>query len=164
MEQKNSLTIDISKQDHNDLISFCQLNEIGDIDGFVKLCFRKGMMIEKYGLLNQGNLPDIIERETEKEVIKEVIVEKEVFIEKPIVDNTKIDELQNEIYILKGKLENQKEVECGKLQETLMELNRQIGDKNNTIKEMRNKVNELENLTKSSYAFYMKNSNLSDKI
>jgi hypothetical protein len=45
-----------------------------------------------------------------------------------------------------------------------MELNRQIGDKNNTIKEMRNKVNELENLTKSSYAFYMKNSNLSDKI
>jgi hypothetical protein len=45
-----------------------------------------------------------------------------------------------------------------------MELNRQIGDKNNTIKEMRNKVNELENLTKSSYAFYMKNSNLSDKL
>jgi len=164
MEQKNLLTIDISKQDHNDLISFCQLNKIGDIDGFVKLCFRKGLMIEKYGLLNQGNLPDIIERETEKEIIKEVIVEKEVFIEKPVIDNTKIDELQNEIYILKGKLENQKEVECGKLQETLMELNRQIGDKNNTIKEMRNKVNELENLTKSSYAFYMKNSNLSDKI
>jgi hypothetical protein len=164
MEQKNSLTIDISKQDHNDLISFCQLNEIGDIDGFVKLCFRKGLMIEKYGLLNQGNLPDIIERETEKEVIKEVIVEKKVIVEKPVVDNAKIDELQNEIYILKGKLENQKEVECGKLQETLMELNRQIGDKNNTIKEMRNKVNELENLTKSSYAFYMKNSNLSDKL
>jgi predicted nucleic acid-binding Zn-ribbon protein len=115
-------------------------------------------------LLNQGNLPDVIDREFEKEVIKEVIVEKEVFIEKPVVDNTKIDELQNEIYILKGKLENQKEVECGKLQETLMELNRQIGDKNNTIKEMRNKVNELENLTKSSYAFYMKNSNLSDKL
>ena len=164
MEQKNLLTIDISKQDHNDLISFCQLNKIDDIDGFVKLCFRKGLMIEKYGLLNQGNLPDIIERETEKEVIKEVIIEKEVIVEKPVFDNTKIDELQNEIYILKGKLENQKEVECSKLQETLMELNRQIGDKNNTIKEMRNKVNELENLTKSSYAFYMKNSNLSDKI
>ena len=93
-----------------------------------------------------------------------MIVEKEVIVEKPVIDNTKIDELQNEIYILKGKLENQKEVECSKLQETLMELNRQIGDKNNTIKEMRNKVNELENLTKSSYAFYMKNSNLSDKI
>lgn len=160
----NKLEIDISKQDHNDLISFCQLNKIDDIDGFVKLCFRKGLMIEKYGLLNQGNLPDIIERETEKEVIKEVIIEKEVIVEKLVFDNNKIDELQNEIYILKGKLENQKEVECGKLQETLMELNRQIGDKNNTIKEMRNKVNELENLTKSSYAFYMKNSNLSNKL
>jgi hypothetical protein len=95
MEQKNSLTIDISKQDHNDLISFCKLNEISDIDGFIKLCFRKGLMIEKYGLLNQGNLPDIIERELEKEIV--------------IEDNSKIDELQNEIYVLKGKLENQKE-------------------------------------------------------
>ena len=164
MEQKNSLTIDISKQDHNDLISFCQLNKIDDIDGFVKLCFRKGLMIEKYGLLNQGNLPDIIERETEKEVIKEVIIEKEVIVEKPVVDNTKIDELQNEIYILKGKLDNQKEVECGKLQDTLMELNRQLGDKNETIKELRSKVNDLENLTKTSYAFYLKNSNLTDKL
>jgi hypothetical protein len=164
MEQNDLLTIDISKQDHNDLISFCQLNKIEDIDGFVKLCFRKGMMIEKYGLLNQGNLPDIIERETEKEIIKEVIVEKEVFIEKPVVDNTKIDELKNEIYILKGKLEDKKEVECGKLQDTLMELNKQIGDKNGVIKDLRNKVNDLENLTKTSYAFYLKSSNLKDKI
>ena len=160
----NKLEIDISKQDHNDLISFCQLNKIGDIDGFVKLCFRRGLMIEKYGLLNQGNLPDIIERETEKEVIKEVIIEKEVIVEKPVVDNTKIDELQNEIYILKGKLDNQKEVECGKLQDTLMELNRQLGDKNETIKELRSKVNDLENLTKTSYAFYLKNSNLKDRL
>ena len=150
MEQKNSLTIDISKQDHNDLVSFCKLNEITDVDGFVKLCFRKGLMIEKYGLLNQGNLPDIIEREFEKEVIVE--------------DNSKIEELQNEIYILKGKLEDKKEVECGKLQETLFELNRQLSDKNNAIKELTKKVNELEDMTKTYYAFYMKNSNLSDKI
>jgi CII-binding regulator of phage lambda lysogenization HflD len=121
-------------------------------------------MIEKYGLLNQGNLPDIIERELEKEVIKEVIVEKEIIVEKPVIDNEKVEELQNEIYILKGKLENQKEVECGKLQDTLMELNRQLGDKNETIKELRNKVNDLENLTKTSYAFYLKNSNLKDRL
>jgi hypothetical protein len=164
MEQKNSLTIDISKQDHNDLISFCKLNEISDIDGFIKLCFRKGLMIEKYGLLNQGNLPDIIERELEKEVIKEVIVEKEIIVEKPVIDNEKVEELQNEIYILKGKLENQKEVECGKLQDTLMELNRQLGDKNEIIKELRSKINDLENLTKTSYAFYLKNSNLKDRL
>ena len=144
------LNIDISKQDHNDLVSFCKLNEITDVDGFVKLCFRKGMMIEKYGLLNQGKLPDIIEREFEKEVIVE--------------DNSKIEELQNEIYILKGKLEDKKEVECGKLQETLFELNRQLSDKNNTIKELTRKVNELEDMTKTSYAFYLQNSNLKNRI
>ena len=150
MEQKNSLTIDINKQDHNDLVSFCELNEITDVDGFIKLCFRKGLMIEKYGLLNQGKLPDIIEREFEKEVIVE--------------DNSKIEELQNEIYILKGKLEDKKEVECGKLQETLFELNRQLSDKNNTIKELTRKVNELEDMTKTSYAFYLQNSNLKNRI
>ena len=150
MDQKNSLTIEISKQDHNDLVSFCKLNEITDVDGFVKLCFRKGLMIEKYGLLNQGKLPDIIEREFEKEVIVE--------------DNSKIEELQNEIYILKGKLDDKKEVECGKLQETLFELNRQLSDKNNTIKELTRKVNELEDMTKTSYAFYLQNSNLKNRI
>ena len=150
MEQKNLLTIDISKQDHKDLISFCELNEITNIDGFVQLCFRKGYYIERYGLLNQGQLPEVIDREFEKEVIVE--------------DNTKIEELQNEIYVLKGKLENQKEVECGKLQETLIELNRQLGDKSRLIKDLTSKVNDLEGLTKSSYAFYLKNSNLKDRL
>jgi len=164
MEQKNSLTIDLSIQDYKDLMTFCDLNEIKLVDDFVRLCFRKGYYIEKYGLLNQGQLPEVIDRELEKEVIKEVIVEKEVFIEKPVIDNTKIEELQNEIYILKGKLENQKEVECGKLQETLMNLNRQLGEKNDVIKELRNKVEDLENLTKTSYAFYMKSSNLKDRL
>lgn len=146
----NKLEIDISKQDVEDFNSFCTINEITDPNGFVKLCFRKGYYIEKYGLLNQGNLPDIIEREFEKEVIVE--------------DNSKIEELQNEIYILKGKLEDKKEVECGKLQETLFELNRQLSDKNNAIKELTRKVNELEDMTKTSYAFYLQNSNLKNRI
>ena len=150
MEQKNSLTIELTKQDVEDFNSFCKINEITDPNGFVKLCFRKGYYIEKYGLLNQGNLPDIIEREFEKEVI--------------IEDNSKIEELQNEIYILKGKLEDKKEVECGKLQETLFELNRQLSDKNNTIKELTKKVSELEDMTKTSYAFYLQNSNLKNRI
>ena len=150
MEQKNSLTIEINKADSSDIQSFCNLNEITDINGFITLCLRKGFYIEKYGLLNQGQLPDIIDREFEKQVM--------------IEDNSKIEELQNEIYILKGKLEDQKEVECGKLQETIMELNRQIGDKSRVIKELTIKVNELESLTKSSYAFYLKSSNLKDRL
>lgn len=150
MEQKNSLTIDINKSDSSDIQSFCDLNEITDVNGFIMLCLRKGFYIEKYGLLNQGQLPEVIEREFEKQVM--------------IEDNSKIEELQNEIYILKGKLEDQKEAECGKLQETIMELNRQLGDRNRLVKELTTKVNELESLTKSSYAFYLKSSNLKDRL
>ena len=150
MEQNDLLTINLSKQDHKDLQDFCKLNGIDLVEDFVKLCFRKGYYIEKYGLLNQGNLPDVIEREFEREI--------------KVEDTSKIEELENQIYILKGKLENQREVECGKLQDTLMELNRQLGDKNETIKELRSKVNDLENLTKTSYAFYLKNSNLTERL
>jgi hypothetical protein len=148
MEQNDLLTINLSKQDIEDFNSFCKINEITDVDGFIKLCFRKGYYIEKYGLLNKGELPEVIERELEKEVV--------------IEDTSKIEELQNEIYILKGKLDDKKEIECGKLQETLMSLNGKIGEKNDTIEKLNKKITELENLTKSSYAFYLKNSNLKD--
>ena len=146
----NKLEIDISKEDHKDLISFCELNEITNTGGFIQLCFRKGFMIEKYGLLNQGQLPEVIDREFEKEVIVE--------------DESKIQELQREVENLKAKLQDQKEIECGKLQETLLELNRQLGDKSKVIKDLTSKVNDLEGLTKSSYAFYLKNSNLKDRL
>lgn len=150
MEQNNLLTIELSKLDSEDMKSFCKLNEITDIDGFVKLCFRKGYYIEKYGMLNQGQLPEVIDREFEKEVRVE--------------DNSKIEELQNEIYVLKGKLENQKEVECGKLQQSLMDLNRQLGERNRTVESLNKKIEELENLTKTSYAFYLKNSNIKERL
>jgi uncharacterized coiled-coil protein SlyX len=142
--------VEITNQDFVDINKFCELNEITEVGGYLNLCLRKGHYLEKYGLLNQGQLPEVIDREFEKEVVVE--------------DNSKIEELQNEIYILKGKLEDQKEVECGKLQETIMELNRQIGDKSRVIKELTTKVNELESLTKSSYAFYLKSSNLKDRL
>ena len=86
------------------------------------------------------------------------------YVEKPIENTEKIEELQNEIYILKGKLDDKKEAECSKLQQTLMVLNGQIGDKNDTIEKLNKRIAELENLTKSSYAFYMKNSNLKDLL
>jgi len=142
--------VEITNQDFVDINKFCELNEITEVGGYLNLCLRKGHYLEKYGLLNQGQLPDVIDREFEKEVIVE--------------DESKIQELQKEIENLKSKLQDQKEIECGKLQETLLELNRQLGDKNKTIKELISKVNDLEGLTKSSYAFYLKNSNLKDRL
>ena len=142
--------VEITNQDFVDINKFCELNEITEVGGYLNLCLRKGHYLEKYGLLNQGQLPDVIDREFEKEVLVE--------------DKSKIEELQSEVESLKERLQDQKEIECGKLQETLLELNRQLGDKNKTIKELISKVNDLEGLTKSSYAFYLKNSNLKDRL
>ena len=108
----NKLQIIISKQDHKDFIDYCNINGIIDIEGFVRLCFRKGLMIEKYGLLgkplNGGEKDlknDVVE---EKEVIVEKLVEvpveiiKEVekIVEKPvdrIVEIEKIVEVPVEV-------------------------------------------------------------------
>ena len=52
--------------------SYCKLNNIEDVDGFIKKCFDTGFNIEKYGLLGKPL------NEGEKHLIKEVIVEKRV--------------------------------------------------------------------------------------
>ena len=94
--------------------SFCKLNNIDDVDGFIKTIFQEGFNIKKYGLLgktlNEGEkdlktgvieeklveievireirveIPVEVIKEVEKivEVIKEVIVEKEVIKEVPV--------------------------------------------------------------------------------
>ena len=54
--------------------AFCSANNIEDIDDFMYRCFKQGFDIERYGLL--GNSVNV----SEKEVIKEVIVEKRIEI------------------------------------------------------------------------------------
>jgi predicted RNase H-like nuclease (RuvC/YqgF family) len=64
----------IDKKYNSDIQLFCELNKITDVNSFVTQCFKQGFDIKKYGLL--GNSLN----EGEKEVIKEVIVEKQVEI------------------------------------------------------------------------------------
>ena len=75
---KKYLTIELEERDYSDFIRFCDINGY-DEGKKVKQCFIKGYNIEKYGLLSDSE-PKIIE----KEVIKEVIVEKPVEIIKEI--------------------------------------------------------------------------------
>jgi hypothetical protein len=66
------IKIKLSNTEHKDLLSYCNLNDLL-ISSVVKDSFTTGFNIERYGLLNpSGN--------QEKEVIKEVIVEKRVEI------------------------------------------------------------------------------------
>jgi predicted RNase H-like nuclease (RuvC/YqgF family) len=82
MEQKNSKMLD--NKIMQAVSAYCKLNDIEDIDGFIKKCFDTGFNIEKYGLLGKtlnGDEKDLKTGETgEKHLIKEVIVEKRVEI------------------------------------------------------------------------------------
>ena len=103
-----------NKEILNSVDSFCKLNNIDDVDSFIKKVFQEGFNIKKYGLLgktlNEGEkdlktggieekrveievireirveIPFEVIKEVEKivEVIKEVIVEKEVIKEVPV--------------------------------------------------------------------------------
>ena len=71
MKSKNTLILD------NEFVQYCQLNNITNIDKQAQETFNRGFSLLKYGETPSGN--SII-----KEVIKEVIVEKEVIVDREI--------------------------------------------------------------------------------
>ena len=72
MELKNSKIF--NKEIMQTVSAFCESQEIKDVDNFMYLCFKQGFDIKRYGLLGK-TLND-----GEKDLIKEVIVEKRVEI------------------------------------------------------------------------------------
>ena len=84
MVLKNSLTINLSSKTTKEVVSYCKLNDIEDVDKFVSDCFKQGLDIEMYGLLggDSGKTGEI--REKLVEVPVEVIKEVEKIIEVPI--------------------------------------------------------------------------------
>ena len=66
------IKIKLSNTEHKDLLSYCNLNDLL-ISEVAKKSFTTGFNIERYGLLNPGG-------NQEKEVIREVVVEKRVEI------------------------------------------------------------------------------------
>ena len=80
----------LPKKQISNVRSYCDLNNIEDIDGFILQCFIDGYNIKKYGLIGDTTDSKIIEKEVEKiiEVVKKVEVPveviKEVRVEVPI--------------------------------------------------------------------------------
>ena len=66
------IKINLSSTEHKELLSYCNINDLL-ISSVVKQSFTTGFNIERYGLLNTGGI-------REKQVEKEVIVEKRVEI------------------------------------------------------------------------------------
>jgi hypothetical protein len=143
---KNSLTINLNSSEVKEITSYCKLNKIDDLDGFVTECFKKGLHIEMYGLLgdDSGKTGGVQEKWVEKEVIVEkrvevpveVIVEK--IVEKPVIVE-KIIEVPVEIEKIVEKI-IEKPIETIKEVEKIV----YISDDTKT-KELTDKLNELQN-------------------
>ena len=148
--------------------AYCKLNSIEDIDGFIKKCFESGFNIEKYGLLGKTL------NEDEKQLIKEVIVEKRVEIPVEVIKEIeKVVEVVKEIVVEKEVIKEVpveviKEIEKvititnnEELEEKIFHLNEQIEEEskifstktqemeNNFQKEMSKKDEELDELRRS---------------
>lgn len=97
--EKFYLTLD------NEFLKYCELNNIDNIEKFAIDTFRSGFNLVKYGNTPTGTINEKI---IEKEVIKEVIVEKPIEIIKEVyVDygNEDIIKLQEENNKLKNELD-----------------------------------------------------------
>jgi tRNA nucleotidyltransferase/poly(A) polymerase len=173
-----------------------------DINLFVDKCFKQGFNIEKYGLLSSDTkiepetqiVEKIVEviKYVEKEIIKEVPVEKIVTKIEYICDKTnenelllKIQELESEnqkfstINIeLEDKLQKfstiteettkilhyNQDDKLKLLQGTLLSLKKELSLRDEKLKELENKIKELENIKINQGAVFLKGSNLTQNL
>jgi hypothetical protein len=165
MEKKNSLTL--NKQNQKDLTDYCKLNNIEDVEIFFQQCFKQGFDIKKYGLIGENNerVIEYIEKEVIVEVIKEVVVEQKIFSTNEVIVE-KIVQVPIEVEKIVEKIVQVEKPndKMGMLQETLMKLRKEIGEKDKTIIELNNKIEQLEKLVSNTGAVFMKGSNLLNNI
>lgn len=146
--------------------AFCSENEIKDVDGFILKCFKQGFDIKKYGLLGEtlnegekdlktGVIEEkqvikevIVEKRVEIpiEVIKEVVIEKEVIREVPveiikevekIITITENKELEEKIFHLNEQLEEERKIFSTKTEEMENFFQKEMSKKDKELDEVR---------------------------
>jgi hypothetical protein len=150
-----------------DIEKYVKINDIDDVDNFIFLCLKQGFDIKKYGLIGENNerVIEYIEKEVIVEVIKEVVVEQKIFstneviVEKIVQVPVEVEKIVEKI--VQVEKPNDK---MGMLQETLMKLRKEIGEKDKTIIELNNKIEQLEKLVSNTGAVFMKGSNLLNNL
>ena len=129
----------VPKKLKDEIKLFCDLNKIKDIDKFILSAIQIGFNIEKYG--NAPWKQEIeVEKIVEKEVIKEVIIEKEIFVS----DDKKVLELGEELNSLREGI-RKKEQEIISNAHNMKSLNGEIESKK---KEITNLSDKLEKVNK----------------
>jgi len=170
--------LNVNSKYENDILQYCKVNNIEDVSLFVTQCFKQGFDIKRYGFLgnslNEGEKHLITEVIVEKrieipvEVIKEVIVEREVIKEVPIevikevpVEKVvtkieyisdkesenellfKIQQLEETIFHLNDELESEREEFSTKTQETAKIFQQEMSKKDNSLDELRRNLDEV---------------------
>ena len=135
------------------------LNGITDINKFVQDCFKQGFDIERFGLL--GKTPN----DGEKDLIKEVIIEKRVEIPVEVIKEVeKIVEVPVEKVVEVIKEVEKSSDKTKLLEGTLQNLKKELNLKDEKINQLTNKIKELENLKINTGAVFMKGSNLTQNL
>ena len=129
--------MDIPKNIKNEIIDYCQLNDIPNIDDFILKMIKQGLTIEKYGSApstKEKIVEKIIEKEVEKivEVPVEKIVEKIIEKEILVTNDDSLSELTTRI----SELELELSTKC----ETI------ISEYDLKLKEKDDKISLLTNL------------------
>jgi len=153
------LIMELPKELKKEIIDYCKLNNIEDVDAFILKNFKQGFNVEKYGTSPfkvKQQEPQIIEKEiiktitatTEVEVIKEVPVEvvKEVIKEVTVTDNELINKLNNEIEKLnkdKKQIQSQLSKEVNKSEDIENQESDEIIKLNQKIKNLQSEL-EIE--------------------
>ena len=128
-----------NKQIMQAVSAYCKLNNVEDVDGFIKKCFNTGFNIEKYGLLgktlNDGEKHLKTDGVQEKWVEKEVVVEKRV--EVPVEVIKEVEKIVTKIeYISDKTTENE-------LGEKIAKLMDEMSKKDEQLEEFRRNLDEL---------------------
>jgi len=151
-----------NKQIIKSLSEYCKLNNVENVDGFIKKCFESGFNIEKYGLLgktlNDGEkdlkMGIVGEKQVEIEVIREIRVEVPVEVIKEvekivtkieyISDKSgeselfgKIEQLNKNIFHLNEELELEKKIFSTKTEEMENIFHYEMSKKESELDELR---------------------------
>ena len=147
------IKIKLSNTEHKDLLSYCNLNDLL-ISEVAKKSFTTGFNIERYGLLNPGG-------NQEKEVIKEVVVEKRVEIPVEVIKEIvqveyvevpveKIIEVIKEVPIEKI-VEVIKEVPVERVVEKIVEVIKEVPVEKVVVQEVIKEIPVEKVITKTEY-------------
>ena len=128
--------LNLSTTENKDLISYCNMNDLR-ISEVIKKSYLEGFNIERYGLLNMGGT-------REKQVEKEVIVEKrvevpiEIIKEVPKIEYVEIEKQVDRIVekIVEVPIEVIKEVPVDRVVEKVVEVTKEIPVEKVVIKEV----------------------------